>query len=52
MIVTAIDGAGGAPATFDRPTSDKGLPVPLTSLTLQEHELMDGGILWLRYSVE
>ncbi|WP_242154890.1 dihydrofolate reductase family protein [Sphingomonas sp. BAUL-RG-20F-R05-02] len=52
MIVPAIDGAGGAPVTFDGPTSDKGLPVPLTSLTLQEHELIDGGILWLRYSVE
>lgn len=52
MIVPAIDGTGGAPATFDGPSSDQGLSIPLTSLTLRNHELLDGGILWLRYTVE
>jgi riboflavin biosynthesis pyrimidine reductase len=51
MIVPAIDGASGAPATFDGPDSENGLPVPLTSLTLEAHELLDGGLLWLRYKV-
>ncbi|QJU58397.1 RibD family protein [Sphingomonas sp. AP4-R1] len=52
MIVPAIDGAGGAPATFDGPDSAEGLPIELTALVLEEHELLNGGILWLRYRIE
>lgn len=51
MIVPAIDGTAGAPAVFDgfeRPGADL---LQLTRLTLVEQEILDGGIVWLRYQV-
>ena len=52
MLVPAIDGTGGAPATFDGPESEGKVSLPLRGLTLEHHELLNGGIVWLRYSLE
>lgn len=52
MIAPAVDGNAGAPAVFDgseRPGADL---LPLTLLTLEEQETLDGGIVWLRYRVQ
>ncbi len=51
MLVPAIDGASGAPAVFEGsgvPTSER---LPIDTLALISHEVMDGGIVWLRYRI-
>jgi len=52
MLEPTIDGVRGAPSTFD--ASDGGAlnHLPIASLTLKSHEVLDNGILWLRYAVE
>ncbi len=51
MIVPAVDGTAGAPAVFDGPEQLNADLLPLTRLTLEEQEILDGGIVWLRYQV-
>lgn len=51
MLVPAIDGLSGAPATFDGPEAAMAARPPLHDLTLISHEVLDGGIVWLRYRV-
>jgi riboflavin biosynthesis pyrimidine reductase len=51
MLVPAIDGNAGAPAVFDGPEADT-LAIPAVErLTLESHEVLDNGIVWLRYRV-
>ncbi len=51
MIVPAVDGTAGAPAVFDGPEQLNADLLPLTRLTLEEQEILNGGIVWLRYQV-
>lgn len=51
VLEPAIDGTRGSPTTFDGGDPNAGLP-PVRGLTLTEHNLLEGGVLWLRYSVE
>jgi riboflavin biosynthesis pyrimidine reductase len=51
MIVPAVDGSAGAPAVFDGPERPDADLLPLTRLTLEEQEILNGGIVWLRYRV-
>ena len=48
-IQPAVDGGSGAPSIFD--TSGKGAdaPPPVTSMTLESSQVLDGGAVWLRY---
>jgi len=48
-ICPAIDGAKGAPSTFDSNERDVGVPAPVTSMTLASCEVLEGGAVWLRY---
>jgi riboflavin biosynthesis pyrimidine reductase len=51
MLVPVIDGASGAPAVFDGSSASEPARLPIDALTLTSHEVMDGGIVWLRYRV-
>ncbi len=51
MLVPAIDGASGAPAVFDGSGVSTSELLPIDTLALVSHEVMDGGIVWLRYRV-
>ena len=51
MLVPAIDGASGAPAVFDGSGASEPARLPIDDLALMSHEVMDGGIVWLRYRV-
>jgi riboflavin biosynthesis pyrimidine reductase len=51
MLVPAIDGASGAPAVFDSADALEPTRLPIDTLALMSHEVMDGGIVWLRYRV-
>jgi riboflavin biosynthesis pyrimidine reductase len=44
----ALDGAHGAPSFFDSGDSDAG-PAAIDRMTLASHEVLDGGVVWLRY---
>lgn len=51
LLVPAIDGADGSPATFDGARDAPRVPPPVAGLSLKSHEVMRDGILWLRYAV-
>ncbi|MDJ0276216.1 RibD family protein [Sphingomonas sp. 2R-10] len=51
MLVPAIDGASGAPAVFDGSGASAPARLSIDTLALISHEVMDGGIVWLRYRV-
>lgn len=51
MLVPAIDGASGAPAVFDGSGASGQTRLPIDDLALVSHEIMEGGIVWLRYRV-
>jgi riboflavin biosynthesis pyrimidine reductase len=48
-IVPAVDGAKGAPSVFDSAEGEAGLRAPLTQMSLESCEVLDGGAVWLRY---
>jgi riboflavin biosynthesis pyrimidine reductase len=51
MLVPAIDGTAGAPAVFDGPEAGGSAIPAIDRLTLESHEVLDTGIVWLRYQV-
>jgi riboflavin biosynthesis pyrimidine reductase len=51
VIAPAIDGAKGAPSMFDSTDADANLEAPLTSMRLDGSTVLDGGFVWLRYSL-
>jgi riboflavin biosynthesis pyrimidine reductase len=51
-IFPAVDGTPGAPCIFDSSRAEISTLAPLTAVTLQSNEVLDGGVLWLRYSVK
>ena len=48
----AVDGAKGAPSVFDSTDKEAGIPAPLRAMTLQQSEVLKGGAVWLRYTLE
>jgi riboflavin biosynthesis pyrimidine reductase len=50
-IQPVVDGGKGVSASFDARAEDAFMPAPLTSMTLQSCEVLDGGAVWLRYDV-
>ena len=48
VICAAVDGSTGAPAVFNSGEVDLG-PAPIERMTLESHEVLEGGALWLRY---
>ena len=50
-ILPAVDGAKGAPSVFDSSETDSGTRAPLSAMTLQSCQVLDGGAVWLRYQL-
>src|SRR5580658_3930873 len=51
-VCPAIDGAKGAPSVFDSSDTDAGVSAPITSMTLASSEVLEGGVVWLRYRLQ
>src|SRR5436305_4057164 len=51
-ICPAVDGAKGAPSIFDSGDTDAGVPAPIRSMTLASSEVLEGGVVWLRYRLQ
>ena len=52
ILCPAIDGAKGAPSIFDSVEEIAGRSTPVRSMTLESHQLLEGGAIWLRYKVQ
>jgi riboflavin biosynthesis pyrimidine reductase len=50
-IQPVVDGGKGVSASFDARAEEAFAPAPLTSMTLQSCEVLDGGAVWLRYEL-
>jgi len=51
-ICPAIDGAKGAPSVFDSSNGDAGIAAPIRSMILASTEVLEGGVVWLRYRLQ
>lgn len=51
-ICPAIDGAKGAPSIFDSTDSEAGVAAPLRAMTLASSDVLEGGVVWLRYRLQ
>ena len=51
-IFPAIDGARGAPSVFDSLEILSNPSAPLRAMTLERSEVLDGGVVWLRYRLQ
>ena len=52
LLLPALDGYTGAPAIFEYRGERENPPFPVTRLTLKSTEVLDGGVLWLRYELD
>ena len=52
VICPAIDGSQGAPSVFDSRDASERIAPPLRSVKLDSTQTLDGGAVWLRYSLE
>jgi riboflavin biosynthesis pyrimidine reductase len=51
-ICPAVDGAKGAPSIFDSGDTDAGVAAPIRAMTLMSTEVLEGGVVWLRYRLQ
>jgi riboflavin biosynthesis pyrimidine reductase len=51
-ICPAIDGAKGAPSVFDSGENLSDASPPLRAMTLESSEVLEGGVVWLRYRLQ
>jgi riboflavin biosynthesis pyrimidine reductase len=51
-ICPAIDGAKGAPCIFDSSDGDADVAAPIRSMILASTEVLEGGVVWLRYRLQ
>jgi riboflavin biosynthesis pyrimidine reductase len=51
-ICPAIDGAKGAPSIFDSSEKDAAIAAPIRSMILASTEVLEGGVVWLRYRLQ
>jgi riboflavin biosynthesis pyrimidine reductase len=51
-IFPAVDGAKGAPSVFDSHCDEAGAPAPLRGMTLEGSEVLEDGVVWLRYRLQ
>jgi riboflavin biosynthesis pyrimidine reductase len=52
MLRPAVDGAKGAPSVFDSTDAEAGQPAPIQAMTLESTQVLDGGVVWLRYRLD
>jgi riboflavin biosynthesis pyrimidine reductase len=48
-VCPAVDGARGGPHVFDSNDDEADLRAPLSTMTLASSEVLEGGVVWLRY---
>ena len=51
-IFPAIDGSQGAPCVFDSTDAEAGAPALVQAVTLESSQVLEGGVLWLRYRLQ
>lgn len=51
IVMPVIDGASGGPSLFHSAASDADVAAPITAMSLVDHEVLDGGAVWLRYAL-
>ena len=51
-ICPAVDVAKGAPSIFDSSDMDTSVAAPIRSMTLASTEVLEGGVVWLRYRLQ
>lgn len=51
VICPVVDGSAGAPCVFDSSLAEAGHAAPLRSIRLDSNQSLDGGSVWLRYSL-
>lgn len=51
LVCPFVDGAPGAPALFDAARDEKGQRAPVESIGLIASEVLEGGVVWLRYRI-
>jgi riboflavin biosynthesis pyrimidine reductase len=51
-ICPAVDGARGAPSIFDSSDKDAGIAAPISAITLESCQVLEGGAVWLRYRIQ
>jgi riboflavin biosynthesis pyrimidine reductase len=51
-ICPAVDGAKGAPSILDSGDKDAGITAPIRAMTLASCEVLEGGVVWLRYRLQ
>jgi riboflavin biosynthesis pyrimidine reductase len=52
ILCPAVDGSNGAHGIFDSLERDTGQSAPVESVTLESHQLLEGGAIWLRYKLQ
>jgi riboflavin biosynthesis pyrimidine reductase len=48
----AVDGAKGAPSVFDSTDAEADRRAPLTAMTLESSQALEGGAMLLRYGIQ
>jgi riboflavin biosynthesis pyrimidine reductase len=51
VVCPTVDGAKGAPCIFDSSEADAGLSAPVLTMRLDSSEVLEGGAVWLRYTL-
>jgi riboflavin biosynthesis pyrimidine reductase len=51
-VFPAVDGAKGAPCVFDSSHEEAWAPAPLRAMTLESSQVLEGGVVWLRYRLQ
>jgi riboflavin biosynthesis pyrimidine reductase len=52
IIFPTVDGAKGAPSVFDSSEAEAGQPAPVRTMTLESSQVLEDGVMWLRYRVQ
>jgi riboflavin biosynthesis pyrimidine reductase len=52
IICPAVDGAKGAPSVFDSTEAAADQRAPITAMTLESSQVLEGGVVLLRYRIE
>src|SRR5665213_1040375 len=52
VLCPTVDGAKGAPSVFDSSDVEQGPTAPVTEMTLESSQVLDGGAVWLRYQIK
>jgi hypothetical protein len=47
-----VDGNKGAPCSFDSSDDEAGAATPVRAVKLESSEVLEGGVVWLRYRLQ